>query len=258
MLCASVAVTNGRPTRRHAISSVCWRASTIPEFVPGMCDVVKALAGNCSLAVISSNGVATIRAHTNPRECSKLFLTRVRRRCRARQARECQAISRGSFLLGEPRLLASLSRGRAAVGSHRRGDRSHHRYCRRRQTRSRMRHPCGRSGVGHAFREAASASRGGVCRPLAPGTCRSPSTRRICSNFLLRCEAAPRARWVAAMKRRSIQLAAAVETGSCKRAVFAATDRSQPPSILLHGLETTAKIRCARVIYRRPRKWMRR
>lgn len=32
-----------------------------PDFVPGMSDVIKALAGNCSLAVISSNSVATIR-----------------------------------------------------------------------------------------------------------------------------------------------------------------------------------------------------
>jgi phosphoglycolate phosphatase len=32
-----------------------------PEFVPGMSDVIKAFAGNCSLAVISSNSIATIR-----------------------------------------------------------------------------------------------------------------------------------------------------------------------------------------------------
>jgi phosphoglycolate phosphatase len=32
-----------------------------PEFVPGMFDVVRAFAGSCSLAVISSNSVATIR-----------------------------------------------------------------------------------------------------------------------------------------------------------------------------------------------------
>ena len=32
-----------------------------PEFVPGMADVVRAFAGSCSLAVISSNAVATIR-----------------------------------------------------------------------------------------------------------------------------------------------------------------------------------------------------
>jgi phosphoglycolate phosphatase len=32
-----------------------------PDFVPGMSDVIKALAGNSSLAVISSNSVATIR-----------------------------------------------------------------------------------------------------------------------------------------------------------------------------------------------------
>ena len=32
-----------------------------PEFVPGMADVVRASAGSCSLAVISSNSVATIR-----------------------------------------------------------------------------------------------------------------------------------------------------------------------------------------------------
>ena len=32
-----------------------------PEFVPGMSDVIRAFAGNCSLAVISSNSVATIR-----------------------------------------------------------------------------------------------------------------------------------------------------------------------------------------------------
>jgi phosphoglycolate phosphatase len=32
-----------------------------PDFVPGMADVVRALAGSCSLAVISSNSVATIR-----------------------------------------------------------------------------------------------------------------------------------------------------------------------------------------------------
>ncbi len=32
-----------------------------PEFVPGVSDVIKAFAGNCSLAVISSNSVATIR-----------------------------------------------------------------------------------------------------------------------------------------------------------------------------------------------------
>ena len=32
-----------------------------PVFVPGMSDVIKAFAGNCSLAVISSNSVATIR-----------------------------------------------------------------------------------------------------------------------------------------------------------------------------------------------------
>jgi phosphoglycolate phosphatase len=43
-----------------------------PEFVPGMCDVVKAFAGNCSLAVISSNAVATIRrilTHANVANC---------------------------------------------------------------------------------------------------------------------------------------------------------------------------------------------
>ena len=43
-----------------------------PEFVPGMCDVVKAFAGNCSLAVISSNAVATIRrilTHENVANC---------------------------------------------------------------------------------------------------------------------------------------------------------------------------------------------
>lgn len=43
-----------------------------PEFVPGMCDVVKAFAGNCSLAVISSNAVATIRrilTHENIATC---------------------------------------------------------------------------------------------------------------------------------------------------------------------------------------------
>jgi phosphoglycolate phosphatase len=32
-----------------------------PKFVPGMCDVVKAFAGNCSLAVLSSNSIAVIR-----------------------------------------------------------------------------------------------------------------------------------------------------------------------------------------------------
>jgi phosphoglycolate phosphatase len=32
-----------------------------PEFVPGMADVVRAFAGSCSLAVISSNSIATIR-----------------------------------------------------------------------------------------------------------------------------------------------------------------------------------------------------
>ena len=32
-----------------------------PEFVPGMADVVRVFAGSCSLAVISSNSVATIR-----------------------------------------------------------------------------------------------------------------------------------------------------------------------------------------------------
>jgi phosphoglycolate phosphatase len=32
-----------------------------PEFVPGMADVVRAFAGSCSLAVISSNSLATIR-----------------------------------------------------------------------------------------------------------------------------------------------------------------------------------------------------
>ncbi|MGY8683406.1 HAD hydrolase-like protein [Bradyrhizobium sp. UFLA05-153] len=32
-----------------------------PEFVPGMADVVRAFAGSCSLAVISSNSVGTIR-----------------------------------------------------------------------------------------------------------------------------------------------------------------------------------------------------
>jgi phosphoglycolate phosphatase len=32
-----------------------------PEFVPGMADIVRAFAGSCSLAVISSNSVATIR-----------------------------------------------------------------------------------------------------------------------------------------------------------------------------------------------------
>jgi phosphoglycolate phosphatase len=32
-----------------------------PDFVPGMADVVRAFAGSCSLAVISSNSVATIR-----------------------------------------------------------------------------------------------------------------------------------------------------------------------------------------------------
>jgi len=52
-----------------------------PEFVPGMSDVVKALAGNCSLAVISSNSVATIRRILSRGEYRALFFARVRGRC---------------------------------------------------------------------------------------------------------------------------------------------------------------------------------
>ena len=36
-------------------------ADYAPDFVPGIVDVVRALAGNCSLAVVSSNSTATIR-----------------------------------------------------------------------------------------------------------------------------------------------------------------------------------------------------
>ena len=44
---------------RHFLGQL--EADYAPEFVPGMVDVVKALAGNCSLAVVSSNSIATIR-----------------------------------------------------------------------------------------------------------------------------------------------------------------------------------------------------
>jgi len=44
---------------RHFLSQL--EADYAPEFVPGMVDVVRALAGNCSLAVVSSNSIATIR-----------------------------------------------------------------------------------------------------------------------------------------------------------------------------------------------------
>jgi phosphoglycolate phosphatase len=44
---------------RHFLSEL--DANYTPDFVPGMVDVVKALAGNCSLAVVSSNTTATIR-----------------------------------------------------------------------------------------------------------------------------------------------------------------------------------------------------
>jgi phosphoglycolate phosphatase len=55
---------------RHFLSLL--KSEYNPEFIPGMCDVVKAFAGNCSLAVISSNAVATIRrilTHANVANC---------------------------------------------------------------------------------------------------------------------------------------------------------------------------------------------
>lgn len=44
---------------RHFLAQL--DADYMPDFVPGMADVVKALAGNSSLAVVSSNSTATIR-----------------------------------------------------------------------------------------------------------------------------------------------------------------------------------------------------
>lgn len=44
---------------RHFLAQL--DADYVPAFVPGMVDVVRALAGNCSLAVVSSNSTATIR-----------------------------------------------------------------------------------------------------------------------------------------------------------------------------------------------------
>jgi phosphoglycolate phosphatase len=44
---------------RHFLAQL--DADYMPAFVPGMVDVVRALAGNCSLAVVSSNTTATIR-----------------------------------------------------------------------------------------------------------------------------------------------------------------------------------------------------
>lgn len=44
---------------RHFLAQL--DADYAPDFVPGMVDVVRALAGNCSLAVVSSNTTATIR-----------------------------------------------------------------------------------------------------------------------------------------------------------------------------------------------------
>ena len=184
-----------RPTKRPRHFLGLLQSEYNPEFVPGMCDVVKALAGNCSSG---SNIVQRRRdhpAHTDPRECRELLLARVRRRCRSKtSARACGDFSRivptsvnrdcspayregeqPSVPTGEQIVLVTDTVGDV-------------------QTRSRMRHPRGRGRMGHAFREAASAGRGGVCRPLAPGARCAPSTRRICSNFLLRHAAAPRVR----------------------------------------------------------------
>jgi phosphoglycolate phosphatase len=44
---------------RHFLAQL--DADYMPPFVPGMVDVVRALAGNCSLAIVSSNTTATIR-----------------------------------------------------------------------------------------------------------------------------------------------------------------------------------------------------
>ncbi len=44
---------------RHFLAEL--EADYEPDFVPGMVDVVRALAANCSLAVVSSNTTATIR-----------------------------------------------------------------------------------------------------------------------------------------------------------------------------------------------------
>ena len=81
-LCASVAAMNGRQTRRRSISGL-LESEYNPEFVPGMCDVVKAFAGNCSLAVISSNAVATSSGAYSPTRMSRI----VSRTCSAMSSR---------------------------------------------------------------------------------------------------------------------------------------------------------------------------
>ena len=71
-----------------------------PEFVPGMSDVIRAFAGNCSLAVISSNSVATIRRILSREKHRALLLARVRRGCGAGQARSVRRfLSDRSYLV---------------------------------------------------------------------------------------------------------------------------------------------------------------
>lgn len=164
-----------------------------PEFVPGMCDVVKAFAGNCSLAVISSNAVATIRrilTHENVANCfSHVFGGDVEQDKRASVRR---FLSDRSYMVSRDCSPAYREGEQPSVPTGQQivlvtdtvGDVKHARECGIRAVGVCM---------GHAFREAASAGRSGVCGPLAPGTCCPSSTRRVCSNFLLRDAVSPRA-----------------------------------------------------------------
>lgn len=61
---AGLAAFVGEPARAQAVAEhflVSLRERYTPELIPGMADVVHALAGHCALAVMSSNAMAAIR-----------------------------------------------------------------------------------------------------------------------------------------------------------------------------------------------------
>ena len=162
---------------RHFLGQL--EADYAPEFVPGMVDVVKALAGNCSLAVVSSNSIATIRRIMTRASLAHCFShvfggdvepdkRSVLRRFLADQSylvnRECSPAYRES----DRPIQAGLQ------------IRPGHRYDRRREARPRMRRARRRRRLGHAQRASASCRRRGVCRSLAAGTHRASAARRIC------------------------------------------------------------------------------
>ena len=145
-----------------------------PDFVPGMADVVRTLAANCSLAVVSSNTTKTIRRLLTRARHRPLFLPRFRWRCRTGQARGRPALPRRQFLFDQPRLLAGLSRRRPARAGVSRGPRPRHGHHWRCETRQGMWGESGRRRLGHAPRKGSARGRRRVCRRLAAGVDRAP------------------------------------------------------------------------------------